>query len=197
MNKAFVREPDDTGQLHCPACGSLGIAVERETWQAHVKPEAADAPGRIGVLLPVRPVRRGVLRHVRAARHDRRRAARRLSQGSASADLRLLWPDRRGRRGRYSRRRADARPRGVAKAKSDDAHCRTMSPSGQSCVAEVQRYYMKLRQAGVIFGMPAAIFRPFLGSRRFAVYNRQKWSQRPTNLTLCRSGGIRCRGRCG
>ena len=35
----------------------------------------------------------------------------------------------------------------VARAKSDEARCRTMSPSGQSCVAEVQRYYMKLRQA--------------------------------------------------
>ena len=30
MNTAFVREPDDTGQLHCPACGSLGTAVERD-----------------------------------------------------------------------------------------------------------------------------------------------------------------------
>ena len=35
----------------------------------------------------------------------------------------------------------------VARAKSDEARFRTMSPSGQSCVAEVQRYYMKLRQA--------------------------------------------------
>ena len=27
MNKAFVREPDETGALHCPACGSLGSPV--------------------------------------------------------------------------------------------------------------------------------------------------------------------------
>src|SRR5689334_17762142 len=40
MNKAFVREPDDTGQLNCPACGSLGIPVARETWSAHVQPSA-------------------------------------------------------------------------------------------------------------------------------------------------------------
>ena len=40
MNKAFVREPDDTGQLHCPVCGSLGIAVGRQTWELHVRPEA-------------------------------------------------------------------------------------------------------------------------------------------------------------
>ena len=27
MNKAFVREPDDTGDRYCPKCQSLGEAV--------------------------------------------------------------------------------------------------------------------------------------------------------------------------
>ena len=37
----------------------------------------------------------------------------------------------------------------VEKAKSAEARCAVASPSGQSCVAEVQRYYMRLRsQAG-------------------------------------------------
>ena len=39
MNKAFIREPDDTGQAHCPACESLAIAVGRQTWWAHVDQE--------------------------------------------------------------------------------------------------------------------------------------------------------------
>ena len=41
MNKAFVREPDETAALFCPLCGSLGIAVDRETWRAHVKDSTA------------------------------------------------------------------------------------------------------------------------------------------------------------
>ena len=36
MNKAFVREPDDSGQRFCPRCGSLGIAVSEPTWRAQV-----------------------------------------------------------------------------------------------------------------------------------------------------------------
>ena len=43
MNKAFVREPDDTGERNCPACGSLGVPVGRETWQLHVVEAAANA----------------------------------------------------------------------------------------------------------------------------------------------------------
>jgi hypothetical protein len=35
----------------------------------------------------------------------------------------------------------------LEKAKSPEARCRTMSASGQSCVGDVQRYYMKLREA--------------------------------------------------
>jgi hypothetical protein len=35
----------------------------------------------------------------------------------------------------------------IARAKSDEARCATMSPSGQSCIPEIQRQYMKRRQA--------------------------------------------------
>ena len=40
MNKAFVREPDDTGAGYCPRCGSLGTAVGRPTLAAHLRAEA-------------------------------------------------------------------------------------------------------------------------------------------------------------
>ena len=33
----------------------------------------------------------------------------------------------------------------IEKAKSPDAHCSTAAANGQSCAAEVQRYYMKHR----------------------------------------------------
>ena len=36
MNKAFVREPDFDGRVYCPQCGSLGVAVNRETLDHHV-----------------------------------------------------------------------------------------------------------------------------------------------------------------
>ena len=36
----------------------------------------------------------------------------------------------------------------VARAKSAEAHCRTANPTGESCIGEVQRYYMRLWQGG-------------------------------------------------
>ncbi|HEV3003023.1 MAG TPA: hypothetical protein VGX78_01115, partial [Pirellulales bacterium] len=39
MNKAFVKEPEDTGAAHCPRCGSLGIAVVGETLSAQLAPD--------------------------------------------------------------------------------------------------------------------------------------------------------------
>ncbi|MEQ9409731.1 MAG: hypothetical protein RIK87_18490 [Fuerstiella sp.] len=40
MNKAFVREPDFSGRVLCPRCGSLGTPVSRETLDHHTQPEA-------------------------------------------------------------------------------------------------------------------------------------------------------------
>ncbi len=54
MNKAFVREPEPDGKAYCPSCGTLGIAVGRETVDHHVLPEhrtqLADDAG--SVILP-------------------------------------------------------------------------------------------------------------------------------------------------
>src|SRR6476620_5042419 len=40
MNKAFVREPEDTGTAFCPRCKSLGIGVSHETLASHLAPNA-------------------------------------------------------------------------------------------------------------------------------------------------------------
>lgn len=37
MNKAFLREPDDNGQRHCPQCGSLGVPVSEAVLARHVQ----------------------------------------------------------------------------------------------------------------------------------------------------------------
>lgn len=37
MNKAFVREPDEPADLHCPRCGALGQAVSGATIAAQLR----------------------------------------------------------------------------------------------------------------------------------------------------------------
>lgn len=146
MNKAFVREPDDTGQLHCPACGSLGIAVERETWQAHIKPGASNL-AETAFFCPYAKChvayfdmfeRQATIDLLRHGVYPKDPAAPicpcfGLMAEDVQADI---------REGVVTRVREL-----LAKANSPAARCRTMAASGQCCAPEVQRYYMKLRTA--------------------------------------------------
>jgi hypothetical protein len=147
MNKAFVRERDDTGQLHCPACGSLGIAVVRETWQAHVKPDAASLSetaffcpyARCDIVYFDMFERRATVDQVRHGVFPKDPQAPicgcfGLSRDDVQADV---------DEGGVTRVRAL-----LAKASSPAARCRTMAASGQCCAPDVQRYYMKLRGGG-------------------------------------------------
>lgn len=146
MNKAFVREPEDTGELHCPSCGSLGIAVGRETWQAHVKDDATSLAetaffcpyAKCEVVYFDMFERRATVDMIKHGVYPKD------SEAPICACFGLTADDV----------RADVREGGVTrvrevvtKAKTPEAHCRTMSVSGQSCVAEVQRLYMKLKNA--------------------------------------------------
>ena len=145
MNKAFVREPDDTGELHCPACGSLGIAVMRETWQGHVNDGAAGSLAETAFFCPLAkcPV-------VYFDMFDRRITTDELRHGVYPKDpeapicacfgMTLAEVRADAQSGAVERVRAL-----VAKAKSPEARCHNLSASGQSCVAEVQRAYMKAR----------------------------------------------------
>ncbi len=45
MNKAFVREPDEPDDLHCPRCGGLGAAVSNATIAAQVREGVASSLG--------------------------------------------------------------------------------------------------------------------------------------------------------
>jgi hypothetical protein len=145
MNKAFVREPDDTGQLHCPDCGSLGVAVQRETWQAHVLPEAAGGLAESAFFCPYahcdvvyfdmfeRRVRVDALTHGVYPKDPLAPICGCFGLTTEDIDCDI-------REGVVTRVR-DL----LAKAASPQAQCRTKSASGQSCVAEVQRTYMKKR----------------------------------------------------
>jgi hypothetical protein len=146
MNKAFVREPDETAELPCPACGSLGIAVQRETWQAHVKPEATGGLSESAFFCAFprcdvvyfdmfeRRVTTGdVLHGIYPKDPDAPICA---CFGLTAADVQADVDEGGVRRVREL----------LAKAESPAAHCRTAAPSGRTCVGEVQRYYMKLKQ---------------------------------------------------
>lgn len=147
MNKAFLREPDETAALKCPACGSLGIAVERETWEHHVASAAAVALADSAFFCPYdkcdivyfdmfeRQVRTAALAHGVYPKDPQAPLCGcfGLTTEDIAADV---------REGVVTRTRAT-----VEKAKGPEARCRTMSASGQSCVGEVQRCYMKLREA--------------------------------------------------
>lgn len=145
MNKAFIREPDDNGQLRCPDCGSLGVAVQRETWQAHL------ATGATGVAdaaffcpyekCPVayfdmfeRTIPADALRHGVYPKDPRAPLCGcfGLTADDVEADI---------REGGVTRVRAL-----LEKAKGPQARCRTMSASGRPCVGDVQRYYMQRRR---------------------------------------------------
>lgn len=145
MNKAFIREPDDHAPLHCPACGSLGVPVERETWQAHVAASAADALADSAFFCPFptcqvayfdmfeRQVPVESLRHAVYPKDPQAPICPCFDFTTDSIDADV-------REGGVTRTREL-----VEKAKSGAARCRTMSPTGQSCVGEVQRYFMKQR----------------------------------------------------
>jgi hypothetical protein len=147
MNKAFIREPDDTGQMHCPACGSLGVAVERETWEAHVAEAVATGLADTAFFCPFDKCQVAYF-----DMFERRVTTEQLSHGVYPKDPQApicgcfgLTRDEvqaDARAGKVERVREL-----LAKSKSPDARCRTMSPTGQSCAGEVQRCYMKERGA--------------------------------------------------
>ena len=145
MNKAFVREPDETGALHCPACGSLGVSVTRETWRVHVVEVAADALAETAFFCPFprcdvvyfdmfeRQVTTTALRQGVYPKDPQAPmcACFGLTAEDVEADI---------EEGGVNRVRAL-----IERAKGPEAHCRTAAASGQSCIGEVQRYFMKLR----------------------------------------------------
>ena len=60
MNKAFVREPEQTAD-YCPRCGSKGEAVGAEALQSYMTDEQRRRTGGTGQLLPFAPMPRRLL----------------------------------------------------------------------------------------------------------------------------------------
>lgn len=146
MNKAFVREPDPTDMLHCPRCGSLGIAVGVETLDAQLLAEARSKLGSCAWFCPF-PTCEVVYFDAFercSLREDSRWgvypkdptapicACFGFTCEEIEADLRDHSVDR---------TRA-----AVARAKTAGTSCLVKSATGQSCASEIQRYYMRRRQ---------------------------------------------------
>jgi hypothetical protein len=147
MNKAFVKEPEDTGQAHCPRCGSLGTPVRQETLAAFLSDEALRDLADAAYFCP--------FARCEVAYFDN---FERLA--TVDAVNRPIYPkdpnapicgcfglttddiEQDIAEGVVTRVKAL-----LAQSKTPAAKCQTQSPSGQCCVAEVQRYYMR-RKSG-------------------------------------------------
>jgi hypothetical protein len=145
MNKAFVREPDDTGQRYCPRCGSLGIAVREQTLDAQLPGDLRRQVAEGAQFCPF--ARCDVVYFDDFDRViDRKAFGRPVYPKDPSAPLcscfGLTLDDIEADVQEGGARRVKEL---LAKAKSPQAHCARLAPSGQSCVAEVQRCYMQLR----------------------------------------------------
>jgi Zinc binding domain len=144
MNKAFLREPDETGELNCPRCGSLGVSVQRETWECHLKSEAQTlASSAFFCPYPLCEVvyfdmfeRVATTEALLHPVYPKDPAAPLcgcfgLTADDIEADLQEGTPTR-------------VREL-LAKSKTPAAQCTTQAVNGHCCVPEVQRYYMKRR----------------------------------------------------
>ena len=147
MNKAFVREPDDTGQRNCPRCGSLGTPVGPQAVGTHLKPDAPRTVGEPAFFCPLANCdvvyfdlfeRIATTSDLIAAAYPKDPSAPICSCFGLTRDE----VEEAARSGDLTRVRET-----IAKAKTSAAHCATLSPLGKDCVAEVQRCFVRYRAA--------------------------------------------------
>jgi len=146
MNKAFVKEPENTGVGHCPRCGSLGVAVSNETLSAQLAPDDRRNLSDTAFFCPF--ARCDVAYF---DQFERMVTAERLPRPIYPKDpdapicgcFGFMCDDI----------EADVHEGGVRrikelleKSKSPLARCVTQAPSGQCCMPDVQRYFMKFRE---------------------------------------------------
>jgi hypothetical protein len=142
MNKAFVREPEDTGKHYCPRCGALGEQVGQATLEAFVKAESLGTIAATAYFCPTA--------NCPAAYFD-------LFDRVVTVDalVRSVYPKDRDApvcgcfgltEDAIEEDLAEGAPRRVrehlAKANSSETRCETAAANGQSCLAAVQKYYI-------------------------------------------------------
>jgi hypothetical protein len=145
MNKAFVREPEDTGRHYCPRCGTLGEQVGRAVLERYVRPESLGVIGETAYFCPdarctaayfdlferVVPVEHLAVPAYPKDRDAPMCACFGLTEDDLEQDLAEGAP----------RRVRDV----VKRAQTPEAQCERLAPGGHSCVAAVQKYYLSRR----------------------------------------------------
>ena len=142
MNKAFLRDSDDT-EIRCPLCGAAGQSVPEAALAVYLPAEARSRLGST-VYFCDTPTCDAVYFD---AVED---------YAKASELLQPAWPKDPDAplcacfgltRDDIEQDLAEGTPRRVreivAKAKTDAAQCSRKAASGRSCVAEVQKYYLR------------------------------------------------------
>ena len=144
MNKAFVREPETTEVL-CPRCGAAGIDSLRAAFETHVPADARRplAASTYFCPTPTCPVAYFdafeavvTVEALTASVYPKDPAAPLcpcfgLTMDDVEADVAEGTP---------TRIRAL-----LAKSKTAEARCDELSPTGRSCIPDVQKCYFKLR----------------------------------------------------
>jgi hypothetical protein len=143
VNKAFLREPDEPDDLHCPRCRVLGQAAARDAVAALVSADDLRQLGSAIWFCPNPLCEVGyfdAFEQTVAAARFRRRVYPKNPQAPICPCFCLT----------ADAVEADARagnPAGVkaliARAAAGPTSCATRTPTGQCCVDEVQRLYLK------------------------------------------------------
>jgi hypothetical protein len=146
MNKAFVREPDDTGERACPQCGSRGLPVGAVTLKALLPEGSGYSLSDPAWFCPYPKCEVGyfdLFERTAPALALARLCYPKDPSGVLCSCFGLTLDDVESdvREGVVTRVKAL-----LARSKSPEAHCVTTAPDGRSCMTEVQRYYMKFRE---------------------------------------------------
>jgi hypothetical protein len=142
MNKAFVREPDQTGEF-CPRCGSLGEPVTGRTLDAQLSPEARCELADPACFCPY--PRCEVVYFDAFERVVTTEAfARPVYPKDPAAPLCACFGFTREEVEQDVAEGVLTRVKGLfAKSKSPEADCAAKAVNGKCCSTEVQRYYYK------------------------------------------------------
>jgi hypothetical protein len=146
MNKAFVREADHDGE-YCPRCGSKGQQVGRETIQSYLPhgttPTVTD-PANFCPSPQCEVVYFDAFERVMLAGDLSRPVYPKDPDAPLCACFGLTRQDIEEdvREGVVARVKAI-----IEKAQLPEARCSQMAANGQPCVAYVQKYYLRCREA--------------------------------------------------
>jgi hypothetical protein len=144
MNKAFVREPDETAD-YCPKCGAAGESVGEVTLAAQLSPEQRQHLAEPANFCPTPRCEVAYF-----DKFERFVLADDLAQPVYPKDpaaplcacFGLTADDIDQDIAEESVQRVRAV---IDKAKLPDARCAERAPNGRTCIAAVQRYYMQHR----------------------------------------------------